>query len=105
MAPTVQCVTGSYKQVEPEDRPPYVEYVLNASPRQFRFSAMQSEEGGRFFYEQNRNIIIEVEDDFPIEVPDDFLWMTLNQIKQFIKYNNYINVEGRSLLSCLGLLS
>ncbi len=104
MAPTVQCVTGSYKQVEPEDRPLYVDYVLNASPRQVRFSAMQSEEGGRFFQEQNRNIIVEVEDDFPIPVPDDFLWMTLNQIKQFIKYNNYINVEGRSLLSCLGLL-
>ena len=105
MAPTVQCVTGSYKQVDPEERPPYVEYVLNAPPRLIRFSAMQSEEGGRFFHEQNRNIIIEVEDDFPVEVPDNFIWMTLNQIKQFIKYNNYINVEGRSLLSCLGLTS
>ena len=104
MAPTVQCVTGSYKQVEPFERPQYVEYVLNASPRMIRFSAMQSEEGGRFFQEQNRNMIIEVEDDFPMDVPDNFLWMTLNQLKQFIKYNHYVNVEGRSLLSCLGFL-
>ena len=50
-------------------------------------------------------MIIEAEDDFPQDVPENFIWMTLNQIKEFIKYNNYVNVEGRCLLSLLGFIN
>ena len=62
---------------------------------------MQSEEGGRFYKESNRCLIVEVDDDFSLEVPKNFIWLTLSQIKEFIKYNNYVNVEGRCLLSSL----
>ncbi len=44
-------------------------------------------------------MLIEVEDDFPIEVPENYIWMTLNQIQIFIKFNNYLNIEARSLIS------
>lgn len=103
MAPTVQCVTGSYREDEPGSRPPFLDYVLGVSPEWIRLDSWQSEEGGRFYQEQNRNLLIEVPDDFPIEAPDNYIWLTLNQIKTFIKYNNYINVEGRCLLSSLSL--
>jgi oxidase EvaA len=33
-------------------------------------SSFQSEEGGRFYREQNKNMIIEVGDDFDVNVPD-----------------------------------
>ena len=102
MAPTVQCITGSYLEDKPEERPLFLEYVLNMPSAQIRSSTLQSEEGGRFFQEENRNILIEVGDDFPVEAPENYIWMTMNQIKKFIKYNNYINVEGRCLLSCIG---
>ena len=104
MAPTVQCVTGNYKNETPENYPPFLECVSNAPPEQVRFSTFQSEEGGRFFQEENKNILIEVGDDFPLEVPDNYIWMTMGQIKNFIKYNNFFNVEGRCLLSCFGLM-
>jgi dTDP-4-dehydro-6-deoxy-alpha-D-glucopyranose 2,3-dehydratase len=104
MAPTVQCVTGSYRHVPPEERPPFLEYVLHAPPERIRFSAFQSEEGGRFYQEQNRNMIIEVEDSFPTSEPDNYIWVTLRQIKELIKYNNYLNVEARGLIACLGFL-
>lgn len=104
MAPTVQCITGSYKEDRPEDRPPFLEYVLNAASKQIRTSTMQSEEGGRFFREENRYMVIEGGDDFPTEVPENFMWITMNQMKKLIKYNNFINIEGRCLLSCVGLV-
>ncbi|MCP4152681.1 MAG: NDP-hexose 2,3-dehydratase [bacterium] len=99
LAPTVQCLTGNYRDGFKEYDPPYLEYVLTADPKRIHYSALQSEEGGRFFKEQNKNLMIEVEDDFPLEVPENFTWMTLNQVLKFVKFNNYFNIEARSLIS------
>lgn len=103
MSPTVQCITGNYRSAPPEERPPFLDYVLNAKPEQIKYSTYQSEEGGRFYREQNKNLIIEVDDSFPADIPDNYIWMTLNQLKQFIKYNNYLNIQARSLLASIGL--
>jgi oxidase EvaA len=103
MAPTVQCITGNYRNAPPEGRPPFLDYVLNAKPEDIRHSTFQSEEGGRFYREQNKNLIIEVDDTFPLEVPENYAWLTLNQLKQFIKFNNYLNIQARSLLALLDL--
>ena len=46
-------------------------------------------------------MIVEVDDNFPIEVPEHFTWMTLKQINNFIKYNNFFNIQARSILSVL----
>lgn len=96
-APTVQCITGSYR--DSLDKLPFLKYVLGAAPEQIRFDAMQSEEGGRFYHEQNRNMIIEAGQDFPVEVPANFQWMTLHQLLNFIRFNNYLNIQARGLLS------
>ena len=69
--------------------------------RIFGYSSYQSEEGGRFFQEQNFNIIVEVGDEFPIEVEENYCWMTLNQMLSFVTYNNYLNIAARSLLSAV----
>jgi len=104
LAPTVQCLTGNYRDGFKEYDPPFLDYVLNADPRQVHYSTLQSEEGGRFFKEQNKNLVIEVGDDFPLEVPENYSWMTLNQVLVFIKFNNYLNVEARSLIAALGFI-
>jgi oxidase EvaA len=103
LAPTVQCLTGNYRKGENEYEVEYLDYVLNPESKNttVRYSAFQSEEGGRFFEEQNKNMIIEVGDDFDVNVSDKFIWMTLNQMKAFIKFNNYLNIQSRSLLSAV----
>ncbi len=98
-APTVQCITGRYDS--PEWEVPYLEYVLAARPDQIRYDTRQSEEGGRFYREQNRNLIIEADEDFPLECPENYQWMTLNQLLTFARFNNYLNIQARSLLSTL----
>ena len=101
MAPSVQCITGDYRDVSHENRPPFLDYVLNAPPERIRYSALQSEEGGRFYREQNRNMIVEAGSEFPLKVPENYKWMTLNQLNTFIKFNNYVNIQARSLLSTI----
>ena len=98
MAPTVQCITGSYSN---STDVPYLDYVLNSPTSQIRFDTLQSEEGGRFYREQNRSMIIEAKEDFSIEVPEMFTWLTLNQLNYFLKFNNYLNIQARSLISAI----
>ncbi|WP_255047536.1 NDP-hexose 2,3-dehydratase family protein [Lacihabitans sp. CS3-21] len=101
LAPTVQCLTGNYRTGENEYSVPFINDVLGATPDRIWISTYQSEEGGRFFKEQNLNRIVEVKDEFPIDIPENYCWMTLNQLLTFIKFNNYVNIAARSLISAI----
>lgn len=100
LAPTVQMLTGNMRHAD-SIVPDFAEYVINAPKEQILIDALQSEEGGRFYHEQNRNLLIEVGDEFPLEVPERYTWMTLNQIYTFLRFNNYLNIQARSILSAL----
>lgn len=109
MAPTVQCQPADYtagpsNAPPPGPRPPFLDVVLAAGPDRIRFDALQSEEGGRFYHARSRYLIVEVDDDFPLEVPPDFAWMTLRQLIDFVRHGSHLNVEARSLLTLLGFL-
>jgi oxidase EvaA len=99
LAPTVQCLTGNI--FNGAIKPPFTGYVLNAKPEQVIFDTLQSEEGGRFYHEQNRNMLIVADDDFPTELPATYQWLTLGQINDFLRYNNYLNIQARSLIAAI----
>lgn len=101
MAPTVQCLTGNYRNGYNEYTIPYLEYIMNAPKDRIWYATYQSEEGGRFFQEQNLNTIVEVDDNFSINVEENYCWMTLNQMLSFVTFNNYLNIAARSLLSAI----
>lgn len=102
LAPTVQCLTGRYDSSS--GKVAYLDYVLNAKPEDVLYSALQSEEGGRFYREQNRNMLIMAGDDFPEKTPERYRWMTMRQIFEFLKYNNFINIQARSLIAAINYL-
>lgn len=101
LAPTVQCLTGNYRKGNNEYTVPYLDVVLNASKEQTWYSVYQSEEGGRFYHEQNLNMIVEVPEDSPVEEGGNYCWMTLNQLQYFVVFNNYVNISARSILSAI----
>lgn len=103
IAPTVQCLTGNYREGQNEYSVPFIEYFLNPVNFKIIHKTLQSEEGGRFFKEQNLNMIIESPDDFPIEIPENYCWMTLSQLLLFMKFNNYLNIATRNLLALIPL--
>ena len=101
LAPTLQCLTGNYRTGLNEYAVPFLNEVLNAEESQIWYSSYQSEEGGRFYKEQNRNMIVEAGKNFPSEIPENYCWMTLNQLLTFIRFNNYLNIAARSLISAV----
>ena len=104
LAPTVQCLNDNYRQSINEQKPEFLDYVLHINPDQIRYDTHQSEEGGRFYKEQNRNLIIEAGEQFATELPPNYIWMTYNQMNVFIQFNNYFNIEARSLISAISFL-
>lgn len=60
-----------------------------------------SEEGGRFYHEQNRNIIIEVDDEFNISV--NYIFVSLGTLKSLIKTTQLVNIQLRNLISLINI--
>jgi oxidase EvaA len=100
LAPTVQCLTGAVGN-QAHEKPDFYDYILNARKEQVIFDTIQSEEGGRFYHEQNRNLLVEADENFPLNLSPRFTWMTLNQINEFLRFNNYLNIQARSLISAI----
>ena len=60
-----------------------------------------SEEGGRFYHEQNRNVIIEIDRDELDDLPPGYFWVDFYTLNQLIQINNCLNIQLRNLLSLL----
>jgi oxidase EvaA len=103
-APTVQCLTGNYRKDFNEYSVPFIEEVLSASKDKVIYSSLQSEEGGRFYYEQNKNVLVLEGAEFNPELPENYCWMSLGQILNFLQFNNYFNIAARSLISAISPL-
>lgn len=99
LGPTVQCTPESYAHLPAGDRPRYLDVVRERRPERTLFDAVLSEEGGRFLYARSRYLIVEVDEDFPTEVPEDFRWVTLRQINELLKYSHHLNVQARTLVA------
>ena len=103
LAPTIQTLTGDYKAKSSENLP-FLDYALNAKKENIIYDTLQSEEGGRFYREQNRNMIIFAGKEFPTALPDNFIWLTLNQLYTFLKFNNYLNIQARNLIASISFI-
>lgn len=101
IGPTVQCQPGRALALPPELRPHFLELVLAARPEQLLYDTVQSEEGGRFHHANNRYVLLEVDDDFPLDVPEEFMWVTQGQLAGLLRHSNYLNIEARTLLTSL----
>ena len=60
-----------------------------------------SEEGGRFYHEENRNILMEIFESDLTEIPNDYIYLTYNTLNQFCQFNGMLNIQLRNLLSLL----
>ncbi|MGW1818793.1 NDP-hexose 2,3-dehydratase family protein [Streptomyces sp. NPDC002125] len=102
LGPTVQCVPENY---DPADRPPLLDYVLNADPARVLYDTVLSEEGGRFLNAVSRHLIVEADDGLPERPPPDFAWFSVPQLNALLRHDQYVSVQGRTLLACLNSLS
>jgi len=101
LSPTVQATYSNYTGAHGGARPLFLELFTGSDQSRNMFARLQTEDGGRFLYKSNRNMITVVENDFPQELPDGFIWLTLRQIVRLMKQDNLVNACTRSILSSL----
>lgn len=99
LSPTIQATRSNFTQKHGGNKPPYLEHFLNASQYTIIVDQIQSEQSARFYKKRNRNIIILVDDE--VEVYTSHIWMTLGQIKELMRHDNIVNMDTRTVLSCI----
>lgn len=100
ISPTIQATKSNFTCAHGGRVPKYLDFFKNTNKRTtVLYDQIQSEQGNRFFGKRNRNIIILIEND--IEVYSNFKWMSIGQIKEFLKEDNLVNMDTRTVLSGL----
>jgi dTDP-4-dehydro-6-deoxy-alpha-D-glucopyranose 2,3-dehydratase len=99
ISPTLQATYSNLRQAHEGRRPRFAEFFEDDAPYRVVYRQWLAEDGGRFYLKSNLNMLIEVEQtDVEGELPDDFRWFTLSQIKSLLRRDNYINPHVRGIL-------
>ena len=103
LSPTIQATKSNFTQKHGGAKPAYLDFFLHASNNRIVVDQIQSEQSSRFLGKRNRNILIELNENEEVEVFPSHRWMTLPQIKALMREDNLVNMDTRTVLSCLPL--
>jgi oxidase EvaA len=101
LSPTLQATTSNLLKVHGGNRPLFTEYFDEPKNVNIIYAKWQSEDGGRFHLKSNYNMIVEVDENKALIIPDSFIWVTLYQIKQLLKIENVVGPHIRGIISYL----
>ena len=101
LSPTLQATTSILLKAHGGVKPLFAEYFDEENNPNIIYAKWQSEDGGRFHLKSNYNMIVEINDDKELEIPDSFIWITLFQIKQLMKIENFVGPHIRGIISYL----
>ncbi|UED88214.1 NDP-hexose 2,3-dehydratase family protein [Streptomyces profundus] len=99
ISPTVQATHSNYTGLHRGRRVPYLEHFLDPPPGRVLADVRQSEQGAWFLGKRNRNMVVETTAD--VEVLDGFQWLTLGQLHGLLSVDDMVNMDSRTVLSCL----
>tara|TARA_B100000676_G_scaffold83073_1_gene83156 strand:- start:577 stop:1326 length:750 start_codon:yes stop_codon:yes gene_type:complete len=101
LSPTLQATTSNLLKAHGGAKPLFAEYFDDENNLKIIYAKWQSEDGGRFHLKSNYNMIVEINEDEELKIPDSFIWVTLYQIKQLMKIENFVGPHVRGIISYL----
>jgi dTDP-4-dehydro-6-deoxy-alpha-D-glucopyranose 2,3-dehydratase len=99
ISPTVQATRSNYTGVHRGRRVPYLDYFTAPYVHRVIADVRQSEQGSAFLRKRNRNMVVETRGD--VEPRDGFRWLTAGQLHELFRVDDLVNMDARSVLSCL----
>ena len=103
ISPTIQATKSNFTRAHGGKLPTYFEFFENSDKYEVIYDQIQSEQATRFYKKRNRNMIMLVDEEF--EIYPNFKWMTLGQIKVLMEIDNLVNMDTRTVLSGLPLVT
>lgn len=99
LSPTVQATRSNYTRVHRGAPVRYLEHFAGPGRGRVIADVLQSEHGDWFHGKRNRNMVVEAIG--PVERHEDFCWLTLGQLDALLTLDNVVNMDARTVLSCL----
>ncbi|MEU2684806.1 NDP-hexose 2,3-dehydratase family protein [Streptomyces hygroscopicus] len=103
VSPTVQATRSNSARAHGGAAVRYLEYFSGSGLGRGRgkvlVDVLQSEHGSYFLHKRNRHMVVETCEDIPAH--EDFRWLTLGQIHRLLRRNHVINMDARTVLSCV----
>lgn len=99
LSPTVQATRSNYTGAHCGRAVPYLQYFRDTGRHTVIADVRQSEQGAWFHQKRNRNMVVEVHED--VDVLDGFCWLTLGQLHRLLAMDDLVNMDTRTVLSCL----
>lgn len=103
ISPTLQATFANLNQSHGGRKPHFSDLFMNRSERaeiSILFDSWLAEDGGRLHLKRNRGILVEVPEAMEIALPNEnFIWLSLYQIKQLLKEDAWINPHVRGILA------
>jgi oxidase EvaA len=101
ISPTLQATVSNLRRAHGGRKPLFAEYFETPREGTVVYATYQTEDGGRLHLKTNLNMIVEVGADEFTEIPENFRWFTMWEIKQLLKYENTVNLHIRSIIAPL----
>lgn len=101
ISPTIQATKSNFTALHGGKKPAYLEYFVDELKHKVVVDQIQSEQSSRFYKKRNRNILLLLDENEVVEELPSHRWMTLGQIKELMKIDNLVNMDTRTVLSCV----
>lgn len=98
LSPTVQATRSNYTKVHRGADVKYIDYFVQPGRGRPLADVLQSEHGAWFYRKANRNMLVETDEEVPLD--PDFCWLTLGQIGELLRRDNIVNMDARTVLAC-----
>jgi dTDP-4-dehydro-6-deoxy-alpha-D-glucopyranose 2,3-dehydratase len=99
LSPTIQATKSNYSRVHGGSSVAYLEAFRRPAAGGVIADVLQSEQGTWFLRKRNRNMVVEVGPE--VSAAEDFCWLTLGQVNTLLTFENLVNMDSRTVLSCL----
>lgn len=103
LSPSLQATFANLNQKHGGRKPYFSELFVHGevgSKCKVLFESWLAEDGGRLYLKRNKGILLEVDCDFEISLPNDnFIWLSLYQIKMLLREDAWINPHIRGILA------
>lgn len=102
LSPCIQATLSNLDRVHGGKKPMFAEYFEEGSTKsEIVFSVEHVEDPGRFYLKTNKCVLVEVPENENVEITDDFVWLTLPQIKKLLKADKVVNSFARAIFGNL----
>jgi oxidase EvaA len=103
LSPSIQATYSNMNQAHGGRKPFYSEYFVDPAAQRavVHYDQWLSEDGGRLHLKRNRGMLVEVPADHELPHSENFMWLSMWQIKEFLHEDAWVNPHIRGIIAHL----